>query len=166
MSSCKHKVQCGCGDKSLTTSPPCDESGACAGESCAEVFKAECIYVPTEMSIDIAGSAFIVPKGMRVDAMLQKLLIFTKDPACADLAPLGLKMTTIGITTASISWLGYVTKNYEVEWSSGVPVTQAVLGATSLDIINLVADTEYTVKVTNTDDTCESVTLTFKTKPA
>lgn len=164
MSNCnKHTVPCGCGSTSLTTAAPCDSSGACAGENCAEVFSAECIYVPTEMSLSIGGNTFTVDRGMRVDAMLQKLMIFTETPACADTAAVGLRMTSIGSTTATIAWSGDVATNYEVEWSSGVPITEAVIGALSLNIINLVAETEYTIKVTNTDDACESVILTFTT---
>jgi hypothetical protein len=162
--SCGHNSACGCQDKSLNTPAPCNESGACSGENCAEIFNAECIYIPTEMSFSVGGEIFSAGKGMRVDTFLQKLLVFTNDPACADLAPIGFRVNTIGITTASVSWAGDNSKNYQVEWSDGTPVTGDVIGATSLDIINLVADTEYTIKVTNTDDDCVSVTLTFKTK--
>jgi len=170
---CGHNSNCGCSDNSLKTPSSCDCGSSCAGETCAEVFNQECIQLSTKMSYDMDywGGVLTFEKGERLDSILQKILVYLQnyDDTCEQTAPVGFRLTKIGKTTASIVWSanteGTPTTAYQIEWSDGVtPVTHDIVGTFKYDIINLAADTEYTVKVTNTDLTCASVVLTFKTK--
>lgn len=74
---CGHNVPCGCGDKALTTPPPCNVSGPCAGETCAELFSDECIvHTGEDLMISIGGTDTVVfQKGERISASLQKILV-------------------------------------------------------------------------------------------
>ncbi len=170
---CGHNSECGCSDNSLTTPSSCCDDASCSGETCAEVFNQECIQLPTKMSYDMDywGGVLTFDKGERLDSILQKILVYLQnyDDTCEQTAPVGFRLTKIGKTAVSIVWAanteGTPTTNYQIEISDGTtPVTYDIVGTFKYDITNLVADTEYTVKVTNTDLTCVSVTLTFKTK--
>jgi len=74
---CGHNVPCGCGDKALTTPPPCNVSGPCAGEKCAELFSDECIvHTGEDLMISIGGTDTVVfEKGERISSALQKMLV-------------------------------------------------------------------------------------------
>lgn len=166
---CGHKVPCGCGDKALTTSDcsPLENCGAANGkEPCSELFCTECISSCTEdISFDISGDTLSIPKGTRLDAFMQKMMIFLNNPTCADVAAIGLQAINITDTTVVARWTGDEALTYTVTWQEGLNVTtEDVVGVSTFLIQNLIPDTEYTLKLVAQASGCESVTLTFKTK--
>lgn len=165
---CGHKVPCGCGDQAFTTAPNCDDTGSCAGESCAEVFCQECITnCQPDTEFSISGNLFQYAKGARLDEVLQKLLVFLDDPTCVETVAVGLRATHIGKDKISLAWAGSTANQYRVHWDDGVtPVDASAAGLLAYEIINLVPETEYTVYISTDNSACQSVTLKIKTKPA
>jgi len=120
------------------------------------------------MSYSIGGNTFTVQKGLRLNGILQKLMVFLEAPTCADGVALDLQLKDIKTTSATIRFVGTTGTAYRITWDDGVtPVTEDVLDINSFIMLNLAADTQYTVKITTLPAaTCDSVTLTFKTKAA
>ena len=95
MSNCtdKNNNPCGCGDGSLSTPPPCNESGDCSsGTECSEMFCTSCIihcghsmgvpYAPAGLDNDL-----IIRKSDSMVDVLESLLLAIKDPTCLGNAP-------------------------------------------------------------------------------
>lgn len=165
---CEHNVPCGCGDQALTTSVNCNDTDSCAGESCAEVFCQECITnCQPDTEFQIGDGLFQYSEGSRLDEIVQKLLIFLNDAACAETAAVGLRATSIGKDKISLAWAGSTANQYRVHWDNGVTSDDAsATGLLAYEIINLVPETIYAVHISTDNSSCKSVTLKIKTKPA
>ena len=163
---CGHKVPCGCKDSGLTTPPPCNESGPCAGEQCAELMCQECIsHCQYPMEATINGGTFSVERGMRLDQVLQKLFVFLDDSACADLVATGLRITDVGTDQITVSWSGDAAQAWVVNWDDGTPLTANVsAGSFKYTITNLAPDTEYSIWIDTQGQNCSSVVLKVRTK--
>ena len=106
---CGHSVPCGCGDKALTTPPPCNVSGPCAGEKCSELFDQQCIvYTGPELRKEINGADFVILKGQRVDALIQKTLQALSSTDSEDFtdAPSNIQISNITSTGFTVTWEG------------------------------------------------------------
>ena len=164
---CGHKVPCGCKDTAFASAPPCNDTGNCAGEPCAEVFCVECIQqCQPDYLQSIGGNDFIVTQGLSVHAMFQKLLIFLEDGACALTAVLGLRVLSKTDTTIKIAWdLQQIADTHQIFWTDGVtPGNQVVVAAVdSYQLSGLLPDTEYTIYVNHVTSGCSSVSMTVKT---
>jgi len=165
---CGHTVPCGCADKALVTPPPCDTSGECVGEPCSEIFCEECIaHCQETYQITIGGEIFTVTQGERLDDILQRLLIFMANPACAPTAAVGLGVLSKTSTTIKIAWTGSTTETYKIAYSDGVnpagSITVAV-GLLSQEITGLIPDTTYTIGILTVSSGCNSVEMLVKTK--
>jgi Fibronectin type III domain len=163
--SCNNSKPCGCKDQALNTPPPCNTSGPCAGETCSELFCAECI-VQCQPDISVTGENLnvVIPQGMRLDEIIQTLLVNMVAPECVGVSAVGLKLTSKSSTTITIRWVAIAGVNYTVTWQEGINVTTAVVhDVTSYTLTNLIPDTEYTVKLVTEAGPCESVTMTIKT---
>ncbi len=104
---CGHNVPCGCKDKALTTSPNCNTAEECQGERCAEIFSQECItYAGETITFDYTGTDFIVKPGMRLDQIVQKLMItLSGNPQQQADAPI-YRVIAKTSTTLTIEWEG------------------------------------------------------------
>lgn len=163
--SCNQNKPCGCGDQPLTTPPPCQTTGPCAGESCPELFCAECIVqCQPDLSVTTQNGTVTIPQGMRMDEIIQTLLIAMVDPTCIGVSAVGLKLVSKNSTSITIKWVGIAGVNYTVTWQEGINVhTEVVHDVNSYTMLNLIPDTEYTIKLVTESGPCESVTMTVKT---
>ena len=104
---CGHNVPCGCKDKALTTSPNCNTAEECQGERCAEIFSQECItYAGETIAFDYNGTDFIVKPGMRLDHIVQKIMLtLSGNPQQQAEAPI-YRVIAKTSTTLTIEWKG------------------------------------------------------------
>jgi hypothetical protein len=162
---CGHSVPCGCGDNALTTPPPCNTTGDCEGELCAEVFCESCITnCNEEYNVDFgAGNILTVPKGQRLDVTIQKLYALIGSPACLALTATGLTVTNITSTTAVVNWIPVIGVSYDI-YINGINTITLPIDLTSYSMIGLLPNTSYTVNIKS--GACSSIILNFKTKPA
>ena len=163
---CGHTVPCGCGDQPLMTPPPCDETGPCAGEPCAELFCEEClIHCQPDITVEIEeGATLTITQGMRFDAVIQTFMIAMRDPSCLGISVVGLQQLAKTSTTITIKWIPVTGETYEIFWQEGLNIYSAVVTDVSqYQIINLIPDTTYTIKIVTDGTACESVTMTIKT---
>lgn len=150
---CGHKVPCGCGDSALTTPAACNTSGPCEGEQCSELFDQQCIvYTGPEIRKSFNGTDFIIPKGMRLDHLIQKLLqAFSGDPEDLTDAAFGLRISNISSTGFTLTWKGNDTISYNVFANQVSPVVNNSFsipaGTYSYTFNNLVSGAEYKIFV-------------------
>jgi len=168
---CGHNVPCGCGDKALTTPPPCNASDACEGESCAELFSDACI-VHTGNTFRVPGpnGEVIVYNGERLSAILEKLVLAAQGFKNEDPAT-GLVVKTQTADSVTISFYGSaVAYDCEIEDldTAGTTIVSATQVATTpqpkweVTFTGLVSNAlDYTHSVTITDPAtgAESVVL-------
>jgi hypothetical protein len=165
---CNHKVPCGCADSALTTPPPCNDTGDCAGEICADSIGQKCVvYDNNSLLYAIAGNNFEIKQGERLDEIIQRLLIFLNDPTCAESAPVGVYGTVVTKDSITLQWTGSdPAHTYSIEYTDGVSTLTTTSTTTSVSLTGLVPDTEYSITVTTVDTSCASVTIKIKTKTA
>ena len=141
---CGHAVPCGCGDKALTAPPPCNESGPCAGEPCAEVFCADCIAnCNDQITVDTGpGSGImIVAKGARWNTVLEQLMIISAGTPLAN-APLNLKVKSKTSTSVTLTF----TANSAISYDADVTDLDTTV-VTSVTATHL-GDGEFEVQIT------------------
>jgi hypothetical protein len=163
---CNHKVPCGCADSSLTTPPPCNDTGNCAGEVCAESIGQKCVvYDNNSLLYAISGNDFEIKQGERLDEVIQRLLIFLNDPTCAESAPVGLFASLVTVDSITLQWTGSdPAYTYSIDYTDGIAALNTTSTTTSVSLTGLVPDTEYSITVTTVDTSCASVTIKVKTK--
>lgn len=170
MGNCKHTTPCGCGDQPLPSLAPCNQTGPCAGEPCAELFCEECIvHCQPDMSVAIPGGPIVITitQGMRWDEIIQTLMTALATPACLGESVVGLKVLGKTSDTITIKWVGTAGVNYTIQWQEGINIhTVVVHDVYQYQIINLIPDTTYTIKIITENGPCESVVLTVKTLAA
>lgn len=167
----KNTKPCGCGDQPLQTPPPCNQSGDCAGENCAEKFCQECIvYCQPDTEIrhpETDEVIFTVSQGESIASIFQRLMSYLADNDCAALAPYDLKLVQKTSSSIKVSWIDPANVPTLINWTDGVtPGQDLTTGMTSYTIINLLPDTEYKIEIVADDggsNGCASVTLTIKT---
>jgi hypothetical protein len=116
---CGHTVPCGCKDTALTTAPPCETTGPCAGEKCAEVFCDECIgHCKDDLIVTIENTDLDIPNGTRLNVIWQRLAIAITDPECAKLAAVGLCITDVTSTSVTIAWVPGTSSQYQIAYDS------------------------------------------------
>lgn len=159
---CGHKVPCGCGDQSLTTPPPCNSSGDCAGEPCSELFNQQCIvYTGPNFNTIVGGEDFFVNTGDRLDAIIQKMMIgLTAVPADVATAAYGLRFTNITSTGFTLTWEGDSLTAYRVQTNLLNPVTPGFVdllaGTFTYTFSNLVSGGEYEIIIEDLANTVYS----------
>lgn len=149
---CGHTVPCGCKDTALTTPPPCNSSGDCAGEPCSELFAHQClVYNGASFYININEDSFYVNTGDRLDTIIQKLMYAQQSGADDfDETAFGVRFTSIQSTSFTVTWEGLDTVNYEVEYRipAGSWTTVAITsGVYTHTVTGLVSGTTYEVRV-------------------
>lgn len=163
--SCNNSKPCGCGDQPLSTPPPCTTTGPCIGESCSELFCAECIVqCQPDLSVTTQNGTVTIPQGMRMDEIVQTLLIAMVDPICIGVSAVGLKLVNKTSTSITIKWVSVAGVNYTVTWQEGLNIHTAIVhDVNTYTISNLIANTVYKIKLVTEAGPCESVTMTVKT---
>jgi hypothetical protein len=160
---CGHNVPCGCGDKALTTPPPCNVSGPCEGEACAELFDEQCIVHtgPTYQITNSDGFVFTVEKGDRLDTILQGILVQLISTASVPEAATGVRITDITSTGFTIKWKGLDTTTYTIDAEQQSPIVNnpitVGLGVYTYTYINLISGETYNITIT--DGATQSVTF-------
>jgi len=154
MSTCKHTVPCGCGDKALTTPPPCNTSGPCAGEPCAELFSNQCIvYTGPTVEKSINGALFTINTGDRIDATLQKLMqaLSSTDPEDIIDAAAAVRVTDITSTGFTVTFEGLDANTYTINAQQQVPLTNNLqvmpLASYSYTYAGLISGQDYKISV-------------------
>lgn len=163
---CNHKVPCGCADSALTTPPPCNDTGNCAGEVCAESIGQKCVvYDNNSLVYSITGNDFEIQQGERLDEVIQRLLIFLNDPACAASAPVGVYASKVTVDSITLQWTGSdPAYTYSIDYTDGVSNFNTTSTTTTVSLLTLVPNTEYSITITTVDTSCASVTIKVKTK--
>jgi len=114
---CGHKVPCGCGDGSLSTQPPCNASGTCAGEQCSELFCENCIAHCDDDIYVYAGATIgniEVNKGDRWNVIVQRLLIASANGKVPD-AAVGLHVKSKTSSSVTLRFFGNSAVTYDCE---------------------------------------------------
>lgn len=169
-------MPCGCGDKPLVNCSPCVTPPCNNGDLCPETFSAGCVVYTGDNIVDANGGV-IVAKGDRVDAILQKLILFFVNPGCAyPSSPcqsvLGLQSSQITATTASFKWLPIQTATqYQLEYHASNSTTWLVnpaIGNSAAPMDNigiLTPNTTYYIRVNSTcpSGMCTSLTISITT---
>lgn len=83
-----------------------------------------------------------------MDEIIQTLMIFLKNDGCVGLSAVGLKLVSKSSTTITIKWVPVAGVNYTVTWQEGINVhTEVVHDVNNYTMLNLIPDTEYTIKL-------------------
>lgn len=154
---CGHKVPCGCGDTALTTPPPCNTSGSCAGESCSELFDQRCIvYTGPDIQVyhNPSGENMSIASGERLDVILQYMLNVlgnSGDPETFTTQPYGLRISNVTSTGFTIEWSGDAAEQYKIYAQQQSPIANntvtPTIGSFSYTYSNLVSGKEYKVNI-------------------
>lgn len=112
-----NNLTCGCADSSLTT--PCGYSGrVCSDgnhEKCEEVYCENCVAnCESKLEFEISNTtSFVIEKGERLSATLQKLVQYIINPACVTSGNeiLNIMPGTIDNTSVQITWDAIGTNN-------------------------------------------------------
>ena len=176
-----NKLTCGCGDHSLTT--PCNYSGThCddgSHEKCEEVYCEHCITnCESKLEFEISSTtSFVIEKGERLSATLQKLVQYIITPSCitAGNEILNIMTGTITSTSVQITWdaLGpnNSATNLQVRvkiptaggWTNITPLLN--VSATSYVVTGLTPGTEYMFSVAGVGTSCASASVYETTNP-
>lgn len=163
---CKKTVDCGCGGNPLMTGTPCNETEECAKEPCSEVFCEECLaHCQPEISVSLGnGGSFIVKQGERLDSIIQRMMVQMANPNYLSKAAVGLRLLRKTNTTITLSWICATGATYTIEWAKGVNTYTEIIGSvTQHQLINLIPNTEYFIKLICNEDDAESVVMKIKT---
>jgi len=170
---CGHTVPCGCKDTALTTPPPCETTGPCAGETCAEVFCDECIaHCKDDLIVQIADQELQVPKGTKLNEIWQRLAIAITDPECARMAAVGLCITGTDTTSITISWLPGEASLYQIAYDSPTCPSSGTSPnlsntITTYTLTGLLPGEEYILEIIPVGyETCPTIKIKTKTLEA
>jgi hypothetical protein len=171
--SCNCNKPCSCSDNTENQAPACSYPSCENPEICSETSDSYCTVYTGETIANVAGSIY-VPKGARVEEILQRLVGVITNPGCnlpsaPCLSPI-VKVVKVTTTEIKLQWGEVSTaSSYVVQyrvpgnqnWTSAAAVTTFynTIGA-------LTANTEYYVRVQSVSgsNTCNSVTFSIKTK--
>jgi hypothetical protein len=174
---CKNK-KCGCNDQSLTVNPNfSNDPTVCPPDSepCSEVFDMACICYqgPDIVELDIQ-------QGDRLDEILQKLVLATTNPGCANFedalacqSAINLMIANLTDTSFDISWDAVpAAVSYVVEFKDATTTTWFVNPAVAAPIVTdtipgLTPDTIYDVRVNTVcaSGNCYSLNIRIRTLP-
>jgi len=119
MAECGHTVPCGCNDNALSSQPPCNVTGDCAGEACAEIFGDGCIaHLKDDLIITIGAEELDIVKGTRLNEIWQRLAIAITDPECAKVAAVTLCILSSTSTSITIGWVPGTGSVYKIAYDS------------------------------------------------
>ena len=161
--SCNCNNNCGCQEQPYTTP---DLPQSCSGEICTEMFCADCIInCQPEMHVsDGDDNILTMTQGMRLNEMIQRMMLFLSAPDCVATAPIGLRFISKTNTTITIKWKKETSVNYTLRYTvNNVNTNIAVGNVEQYTIMNLIPDTEYLISVLNTDTGCQSVIFKIRT---
>lgn len=161
-----NKMSCGCASHGLTTpcsSTDCKKTGA---EPCESVQCDDCVsHCGNTFSTEASGVDFKIETGERLSKTLQRIVLFLKDPACVDLAPIGVNSTDVTSTSVSLVWFLNTPAAVDVEYKDTTSLgwTTASSGVTGnvFEVINLTSGTDYLFRIVN--GSCESVEVHITT---
>jgi hypothetical protein len=176
-----NKLSCGCGDHSLST--PCNYTGRdCTEgthEKCEEVYCEYCVSnCDNKLEIEIsATSSFVIEKGERLSATLQKLVQYIVNPTCVTgfNAILNIQAGTTTSTSVQITWdalhLSSSASALQVRvktvaaagWTNITP--SLLTTATSYVVTSLSANTAYMFSIKGVGTTCTSAFIYHNTTP-
>lgn len=164
---CKGKQNdCGCGGSALVTGIPCNQTEECAKEPCSEIFCEEClVHCQPEISISLGdGGIFVVKQGERLDSIIQRMMIQMANSDHLINAAVGLRLLNKTNTTITIGWNITAGATYTIEWVEGVNTyTDDIGSVTQHQLINLIPNTTYSIKLICNEDDAESVVIKIKT---
>jgi hypothetical protein len=163
---------CGCQDTKLTTplTTYCKNQ-----EPCEEAVFTECVEYNGNNIVDIE-----IKNGERLDTTLKKFVLYLTNPTCFDptatcQAVKDFEVLDITSTEGTVFWvvpgapaaITAVTLEYSTDETFATSITADVTGMTQYKIINMIADTEYYIRLktstAGSPDCCTSITLNFKT---
>tara|TARA_Y100000361_G_scaffold34189_1_gene28681 strand:+ start:515 stop:1108 length:594 start_codon:yes stop_codon:yes gene_type:complete len=176
-----NNLTCGCADSSLTT--PCGYSGKfCPDgnhEKCEEVYCENCVAnCESKLEFEISSTtSFVIEKGERLSATLQKLVQYIINPACVTSGNeiLNIMPGTINNTSIQITWDAIGTNNSAsalqvrvkiptaAGWTNITPTLPTT--ATSYTITGLQPNTEYMFSVLGVGTSCTSASIYVTTNP-
>ena len=79
-------------------------------------------------------------------------------------AAVGLRLLRKTNTTITLSWICATGATYTIEWAKGVNTYTEIIGSvTQHQLINLIPNTEYFIKLICNEDDAESVVMKIKT---
>lgn len=165
---CGHRSKCGCEDVPMTTNNnPCTTND-CIGDKCVETYCQQCIsYCQDDMEFIVGNEELSIKRGERLDVVLQKMMVFFSNPACAKSTAYGLKSHKIDCTSLTLTWEGDDSLSYSIvveNMDLGGSVTTSVpQGLYQYDLTNLTPDTNYRLSIITDSTTCESVRINIKT---
>jgi hypothetical protein len=167
---CGHSGKCGCKDSALTTPPPCNETGDCAGENCTETFCDECIaHCEEDLVVEIGTEDIDVPKGTRINEIWQRLAIGITSGECAAKAAVGIKASSITGNSVVINWVPGTASSYQVAYVSQDSASQGTSPAlsnsvTSYTLTGLASGETYLVNMVPAGfESCPVIKIKFKT---
>jgi hypothetical protein len=168
---CNNKP-CGCQDTKLTTplTTFCKNQ-----EPCEEAVFTECVEYNGNNIVDIQ-----IKKGERLDETLKKFVLYLTNPTCFDPTATcqsikNFEVLGITSTVGTVFWvvpgapaaITAVTLQYSTDETFATSITADVTGMTQYKIINMIANTEYYIRLktstAGSPDCCTSITLNFKT---
>lgn len=176
-----NKLTCGCGDHSLTT--PCGYSGKNCDEGsherCENLICENCVAnCESKLEFEITNTtSFIIEKGERLSATLQKLIQYVINPACVTAGDeiLNIMPGTTTSTSIQITWdpigANNSATNLQVRvktpaaagWTNITPVLPTT--TTSYTITGLSVNTEYMFSVVGVGTSCSSAFVYHTTNP-
>lgn len=176
-----NNLTCGCADHSLTT--PCNYTGKnCpdgSHEKCEQLYCENCVAnCESKLEFEITNTtSFIIEKGERLSATLQKLVQYVINPACVTAGNeiLNIMPGTTTSTSVQITWDAIGTNNSATAlrvrvktpaaagWSNITPTLPT--SSTSYTITNLLPNTEYMFSVEGVGTGCSSAYIYHSTTP-
>lgn len=164
---CGHNSNCGCKDTPLTTNDnPCTEN-TCIGDSCADVYCQQCIsYCQDDMEFTVGSTLVSVDKGTRLDVVLQKLIVLIANPNCENSTALGLKAHNVTSNSMTLTWEGSDALTYKIsviDYNNNESQINITQGLYQYELLNLVSNKIYKIKIVTDVTLCESITIKVKT---
>lgn len=176
-----NKLTCGCGDHSLST--PCNYTGRnCKDgnhEKCEDLTCENCVAnCDNKLEFEIsATSSFIIEKGERLSATLQKLVQFIINPSCVTSGNeiLNIMSGTVDNTSVQITWdpLGVNNSATVLQirvktitssgWTNITPTIPT--SSTSYTVTGLIPNTSYMFSVLGIGTGCSSAYIYITTNP-
>lgn len=176
-----NKLTCGCGDHSLTT--PCNYSGKhCddgSNEKCEEIYCENCIAnCENKLEFEISSTtSFVIEKGERLSATLQKLVQYIITPACVTAGDEILNIQTGAVTSTSVqlSWDALGVNNSATGLQVRVKIPSAAgwtnitptltTSTTSYMVTGLNPNTSYMFSILGIGTGCSSASIYQTTTP-